>query len=43
VSGKFSTVIVIPVEIARKLGIDKPSNVIVEETKKEVLIKKLNI
>jgi hypothetical protein len=42
-SGKFSTLIVIPIEVSRKLRIDKPSNLTVEETKDGVLIKKLNI
>jgi hypothetical protein len=42
-SGKYSTLIVIDIEIARRLGIDKPSNLTVEETKDGVLIKKLKI
>ena len=31
-SGKLSATIVIPIEIARKYGLDRPSDVIVEET-----------
>jgi hypothetical protein len=42
-SGKFSTLIVIPIEISRKLRIDKPSNLTVEETNDGILIKKLKI
>jgi len=34
---------VIPIEIARKYGIDKPSNVTVEGTKDGILIRKLEI
>jgi adenosine deaminase len=42
-SGKLSTTLIIPIETARKYGIDKPSNVIVEETDDGILIKKLEI
>jgi hypothetical protein len=43
ISGKFSTTLIIPIEIAKKYKIDKPSNVIVEETNDGILIRKLNI
>jgi hypothetical protein len=42
-SGKFSTTLIIPIEIARKYRIDKPSNVVVEETKEGILIKRLDL
>lgn len=42
-SGKFSTTLIIPIEIARKYNIDKPSNVVVEETKEGILIRKLEV
>ena len=43
VTGKFSTTLIIPIEIARKYGIDKPSNVIVEGTDGGILIRKLEV
>lgn len=42
-SGKLSTTIIIPIEIARRFGIDKPSYVSVEETPEGILVKKVNI
>lgn len=42
-SGKLSTTLIIPIDTARKYGIDKPSNVIVEETDAGILIRKLEI
>ena len=42
-TGKFSTTLVIPIDIARKYGIDKPSNVIVEGTENGILIRKLEV
>jgi hypothetical protein len=42
-SGKFSTTLIIPIEIARKYEIDKPSNVIVEEKENGILIRKLEV
>ena len=42
-SGKLSSTLIIPIEIARKYGIDQPSNVIVEEREDGILIKKLVI
>jgi hypothetical protein len=41
ISGKQSTTLIIPIETARKYGIDKPSNVLIEETEDGILIKKL--
>jgi hypothetical protein len=42
-SGKLSSTLIIPIEIARKYGIDQPSNVIVEEREDGILIRKLVI
>ncbi len=43
VTGRFSTTLIIPIDIARKYGIDKPSNVIVEGTESNILIRKLEV
>jgi hypothetical protein len=40
---KLSATLIIPIETARRYGIDKPSNVIVQETNDGILIKKLNL
>jgi hypothetical protein len=42
-SGNISTTLIIPIETARKYGIDKPSNVVVEETANGILIKKIEV
>jgi hypothetical protein len=42
-SGRLSATIIIPIDIARKHGLDQPSNVIVEETDEGILIKKMEI
>ena len=42
-SGKLSATIVIPLNIAKEYGIDKPSNVIIEGTDNGILIRKLRI
>jgi hypothetical protein len=42
-SGRLSTTLIIPIDTARKYGIDKPSNVVVEETDAGILIRKLEI
>ena len=42
-SGKLSATIVIPIGIARKYGLDRPSDVIVEETDAGILIRKINL
>jgi hypothetical protein len=42
-SGKLSATLIIPISIARKYGLDKPSHVIVEEREDGILIKKLEI
>ncbi len=43
ISGKLSTTVIIPINIARKYKIDKPTNVIVEETENGILIKPLHL
>ena len=42
-SGKLSSTLVIPIEIARKYGLDEPSNVIVEEHPEGILVRKVVI
>ena len=42
-SGKLSATVVIPIEIARKHGLDAPSNVTVEETEEGILIKRIEV
>lgn len=42
-SGKLSATIIIPIDTARKYGLDKPANVIVEEREDGILIKKVEI
>jgi len=42
-SGKLSSTLIIPIEIARKYGVDQPCNVIVEEREEGILIRKLVI
>jgi hypothetical protein len=42
-SGNLSATLVIPIEIARRKGLDQPSNVIVEETEIGILIRKLEL
>jgi len=41
-NGRSSTVI-IPIDIARKYDIDRPSHVTIEDTEKGILIKKLEV
>jgi hypothetical protein len=41
ISGKLSTTVIIPINIARKYKIDKPTNAIVEEAENGILIKPL--
>jgi len=42
-SGKLSSTLIIPIDIARKKGLDKPTNVVVEERADGVFIKKLEV
>ena len=42
-SGKLSATLIIPIDIARKYGIDQPTNVIVEERPEGILIRKVEV
>ena len=42
-TGKISSTLIIPIEIARKYGLDRPSNVVVEETDSGILIRKIEV
>jgi len=39
-TGRLSATLIIPIQVARKHGLNKPSNVIVEETENGILIKR---
>jgi len=41
IAGKLSVCMIIPIDVARKKGLDKPSNVTVEETEEGILVKKI--
>lgn len=42
--GKVSATLILPIEIARKYGLDKPSNVVVEDmVGKGILIRRLDL
>jgi hypothetical protein len=40
-SNRLSSTLIIPIELARKYAIDRPSHVTIEDTKDGILIKKL--
>jgi bifunctional DNA-binding transcriptional regulator/antitoxin component of YhaV-PrlF toxin-antitoxin module len=42
-SGRISSTLIIPIEIAKEYGLDEASHVIVEGTSEGILIKKLDI
>jgi bifunctional DNA-binding transcriptional regulator/antitoxin component of YhaV-PrlF toxin-antitoxin module len=42
-SGRLSATLIIPIEIARRHGLEKPAHVIVEERPEGILIRKLEI
>lgn len=42
-SGRISSTLIIPIEIARRHGLEKPSHVVVEEREEGILIKKLEL
>ena len=42
-SGRLSATLIIPIETARKYGLDRPANVVIEETNDGILIRKLEI
>jgi len=39
-SGKLSATLVIPIEIARRYGLEKPAHVLIEERPEGILIRK---
>ncbi|HEY7082235.1 MAG TPA: hypothetical protein VH500_21295 [Nitrososphaeraceae archaeon] len=42
-TNKISATLIIPIEIARRHGLDRPSHVVVEDTKDGILIRKLQV
>jgi hypothetical protein len=42
-SGKLSATLVIPIEIARRYGLEKPAHVIIEERPDGILIRRITI
>jgi hypothetical protein len=42
-SGRLSATLVIPIEMARRNGLEKPANVIVEERPDGILVRRLNL
>jgi hypothetical protein len=42
-SGRLSATLIIPVDIARRHGLERPSQVVVEETERGILIRKLDL
>jgi hypothetical protein len=43
ISGKLSSTLIIPIDTARKYGLDRRVNVVVEEQEDGIFIKKLNL
>lgn len=42
-SGKLSATLIIPIEIARRHGLEKPAHVLIQETPEGILIRRLEI
>lgn len=42
-SGKISATLIIPIDIARRHGLDEPSHVIVEERPDGILVRRLEL
>jgi hypothetical protein len=42
-SGRLSATLIIPIEMARRHGLEKPSHVVIEERPDGILIKKLEL
>jgi hypothetical protein len=42
-SGRLSATLIIPIEMARKHGLDKPAHVVIEEKEEGILIRKLKL
>lgn len=43
ISNGISSTVIIPIELARKYAIDRPSHVTIEDTQEGILIKKLEV
>jgi len=43
ISGKLSATLIIPIEMARRHGLDEPSHVVVEERVDGILIRRLEL
>lgn len=43
ISGKSSSTLIIPIEIARKYGLDKPADVMIEDLDNGILVRKINL
>jgi bifunctional DNA-binding transcriptional regulator/antitoxin component of YhaV-PrlF toxin-antitoxin module len=42
-SGKLSATLIIPIETARRYGLDQPSHVVVEERDEGILIRRIEL
>jgi hypothetical protein len=42
-SGRLSATIIIPIDLARKHGLNTPSDVVVEDTENGILIRKIDM
>jgi hypothetical protein len=42
-SGRLSATLIIPIDTARRYGLDKPANVVVEERDDGILIRKVEV
>jgi len=42
-SGRLSATLIIPIDTARRYGLDRPSNVVVEEREEGIFIRKLDV
>ena len=42
-TNKISATLIIPIEIARRHGLDRPSHVVIEDTEDGILIRKLRV
>lgn len=42
-SGKLSATLIIPIEMARRHGLEKPAHIVVEEKPEGILIRKLQV
>lgn len=42
-TGNISATVIIPIKIARKYGLEQPSNIVIEETENGILIRKIEV